>query len=190
MAMHLDRDTLWVVLRRVLRPRLLELRLVCTEWKCAIDERKQHEWRQVFEERVVRVAPCVRDGFDWKRAMVRAAMNQESVIAVCLWDDDPRCVRVVPPWSAATDGLRAGVVRGAGNVLYVDFWYDGVFRLRCLKRSCHMRNVSLSERCLNCRTRHKRRCLSPQYEYYMRPLHDADTSVAFEALLLRLSLHT
>ena len=114
--------------------------------------------------------------------MVRAARHDECVRALCLWT--ATCVPVAAPWVA--NELRLGVVRVGGTERYVDFVYNNTIRLRGLKRSCHHRNEPYQ--CSNCRTRgRKRRCLNPQYDYYIRALNGANECEVNETLVLNLA---
>ena len=182
MCVHVDDDVLWMIFTRVMRPRLLELRAVCRAWRGLIDDRQPADWKRMFEERVMRcVALAVGDDFDWKRAMVRAARH-ECIRALCIWT--ATCVPVAAPW--ASNVLRRGVTRVNGNERYVDFIYNDTLRVRALKRSCYNRNDT--DQCSNCRTRErKRRCLNPQYDYFVRAVHGADDRLVDETLILNLA---
>ena len=182
MSVLVDNDMLWMIFTRVTRPRLLELRAVCREWRDLLDNRSLTDWRCMFEERVMTcVTLLVRDDFDWKQAMVRAARH-ECVRARCMWTATQ--VPVAAPWSL--NRLRRGVTRVGGTDRYVDYMYNDILRVRALKRSCHHRNDT--DQCSSCRLRErKRRCLNPKYDYFVRAVHGADARVIDETLVLNLA---
>jgi hypothetical protein len=184
---RLPRDALWHMLRRVRRKWFLELRLVCSDWRQVIDSVLPSEWRDMFEEIVGVPVPSVGSRFDWKRAVVRASAKDECVIALCVWMS--MRIPVASPWDGSAKLLRRGVRRGAGNQHYIDFLYDNTLRLRGLKRSCYHRNAPYL--CFNCKTRaRKRRCLNPQYDYFIRGIQENDDSRNTEVLLLNVAYYS
>ena len=182
--LSLPRDALWHILKRVQRKWFLDLRLVCFEWKLVIDSISSSEWRAMFEEIVGVLVPGVGNRFDWRRAVVQASAKDECVLALCVW----MSVRIplASPWDGPAKLLRRGVRRGAGNQHYIDFLYDNTLRLRGLKRSCYHRNAPYP--CFNCKTRErKRRCLNPQYDYFIRGIRETDDTRNTEVLLLNVA---
>ena len=158
-------------------------RRVCREWRDTVDAASQSEWKDLYARQVC-VDLCVSTMFDWRRAAVSATSAKKAVVAVCMWKS-LRKIRVIVPWSedkSVDAPLRSGVERQSigSNVEYI---YDNAFRLRGLGRTCLHRQTPSP--CRNCDSRSKQKCLTPQYDYYLRQIV-ADLVTLDECLGFRL----
>ena len=191
-------DCLWCIVSSLDGRDIMTCRLVNRTLCEAIDAVSQAEWRLLYAKRIGD-ALCVRKSFDWKRATLVATTHNVSVNALCMWNF--RRVAIVAPWECPSltfdeaQGalfhmrLRSGVSRGVvAETSVVDFVYNKMLRLRGCQRSCSHRNAS--HPCTRCQGRERRRCLNPQYEYYIRPTKDADRIAIDECLALLLTPHS
>lgn len=187
---RLSHDELWHIVTRVEAMGLLALRLVCREWREAMDEQSGDVWRRVLMERCgVLKSPIVGDNFDWRRAVALATQPMQTVLAVCVWEDAvARVVPLVAPWSGNEAACR--VTLAQSNEWLLDYLYDETLRVRAVKRSCIRRHAPV--RCSHCRVRglRKQRCLNPQYEFYVRLQPGVTTTTGNETVLLHLSCCT
>lgn len=191
-------DLLWHVVSETDGRDMLTCRRVCVAWRAMIDTVTPSEWKKVYTKRIAGRTPLqVGVMFDWRMATMLATGHIESIDAFCTWNQQDVCI--VPPWKSTgltydeneralfDTYLRTGVDRCA--IVYssiVDFSYSKIIRLRGRQRSCLFRNAVSP--CHNCTfIPNRRRCLNPQYQYYIRPTSDVDPVVLDECLAFLLT---
>lgn len=175
--MHLPCDIMWCIVKRLPATRIVELRVLSSEWCAFLDGVSQEEWKRVYTAQVCDTL-IVGASFDWKKAAIATSRHVNAVEAVCTWNK--RRVRVAVPWctSGVDPLLRSDVTRASSTPVMIDYVYANMFLLRGFLRTCRYRPDTVP--CRNCLS--KQCCLAPRYDYFVRPLSETCAKVRDERL--------